>query len=96
MGARDGVKRLIYDRQALLVQAVYKSKMSTRVGQTLSREHHTHADEDRGEYSFLHRSMIVSNRIYMLYRYTGNGDRVVSRVTGTQVTWRAILRNIAN
>ena len=38
MGARDEVKRLIYDRKALLVQAVYKSKMSTRVGQTLNAQ----------------------------------------------------------
>ena len=35
-GTSDGVEVSDCDRQALLVQAVYKSKMSTRVGQTLN------------------------------------------------------------
>lgn len=56
-GARDGVEVSDCDRKALLVKTVYKSKMSTRVGQPLNRRYNivSYADEDRGEDLFLTR-----------------------------------------
>lgn len=40
------------DRQALFVYAVYKSKMNTRVGQTLNAIDLVYAGEGRGENLF--------------------------------------------
>lgn len=53
-GARDGVEVSDCDRQAFLVYAVYKSKTSTRVGQSLNRSSigASYAGEDRGENLF--------------------------------------------
>lgn len=51
-GARDGVEVSDCDRQALFVYAVYKSKMNTRVGQTLNTIDLVYAGEGRGENLF--------------------------------------------